>query len=48
VDFRAELFNVANHFSAFSINNTLLNSNFGQTSGATDPRTAEFALKLHF
>jgi len=48
VDFRAELFNVANHLSAFTINNTLQNNNFGQTSGATDPRTAEFALNLHF
>jgi hypothetical protein len=48
LDFRAELFNVANHFSAFGINNTLQNGNFGQTNQATDPRTAEFAVKIHF
>ncbi len=58
LDFRAELFNVANHPSAFGVNNTLGStnlgayiqgsSNFGQTSSFTDPRTAEFALKLHF
>jgi hypothetical protein len=48
LDFRAELFNVANHLSQFSVNNTLGSGNFGQVSGATDPRTAEFALKLHF
>jgi len=48
LDFRAELFNAPNHLSYFSVNNTLGSSNFGQVSGATDPRTAEFALKLHF
>jgi hypothetical protein len=38
VDFRAEFFNAANHFSSFFIGDTLLNSTFGQTSGATDLR----------
>lgn len=48
VDFRAEMFNVPNHLSAFTVANTLGASNFGQVTVATDPRTMEFALRLHF
>jgi len=48
VDFRAEMFNVPNHLSSFTVANTLGSSNFGQVTAATDPRTMEFALRLHF
>jgi hypothetical protein len=48
IDFRAEMFNVPNHLSSFTVSNTLGASNFGQVTATTDPRTMEFALKLHF
>ncbi len=48
IDFRAEMFNVPNHLSAFTVSNTLGASNFGQVTATTDPRTMEFALKVHF
>jgi hypothetical protein len=48
VDFRAEKFNVPNHLSSFTVSNTLGSSNFGQVTAATDPRTMEFALRIHF
>jgi hypothetical protein len=48
IDFRAEMFNVPNHLSAFTVSNTMGASNFGQVTATTDPRTMEFALKLHF
>jgi hypothetical protein len=48
IDFRAEMFNVPNHLSAFTVSNTMGASNFGQVTVATDPRTMEFALKVHF
>ena len=48
LEFRAEMFNVPNHLSAFTVSNTLRASNFGQVTATTDPRTMEFALKVHF
>jgi hypothetical protein len=48
IDFRAEMFNVPNHLSSFTVSNTLGASNFGQVTATTDPRTMEFALKIHF
>jgi hypothetical protein len=58
MDFRAEMFNVPNHLSGFTVANQLgavaLNgtsyqaANFGQITGAADPRTMEFVLRLHF
>ncbi|WP_246153654.1 TonB-dependent receptor [Terriglobus albidus] len=50
-EFRAEMFNVPNHMSMFTIANTLGASTFGQvtsSTGATDPRTMEFVLRVHF
>ncbi len=57
LDFRAEMFNVPNHLSGFTVanqlgapgpNGTYAAANFGQITGATDPRTMEFVLRLHF
>lgn len=57
MDFRAEMFNVPNHLSGFTVanqlgapgpNGTYQANNFGQITGATDPRTMEFVLRLHF
>lgn len=48
IDFRAEMFNVPNHLSSFTVQNTMGASNFGQVTVATDPRTMEFALRVHF
>ncbi len=46
--FRAECFNFPNHLSYTSISSTVASSTFGQITGATDPRTMEFALRLSF
>ena len=65
MEFRAEMFNVPNHLSPFTIGGTLgavtgstyqpnydstgaFKNAFGQVTGATDPRTMEFVLRLHF
>ena len=59
MEFRAEMFNAPNHLSPFGINGTLgspdalspgnyVPSTFGQVTSATDPRTMEFVLRLHF
>jgi hypothetical protein len=48
IDFRAEMFNLPNHLSPFTVSTTLGTSNFGQVTATTDPRTMEFGLKLHF
>ena len=48
LDFRAEMFNVPNHLSAFTVDSTTSDSSFGQVTSTTDPRTMEFALKAHF
>jgi hypothetical protein len=47
-DFRAEFFNFPNHLSYTALSTTVGSSNFGQVTGATDPRTMEFALRLNF
>ena len=57
-EFRAEMFDVPNHLSNFTIANQLgtpnaagvytQNNNFGQVTAATDPRTMEFVLRIHF
>jgi hypothetical protein len=47
-DFRAEFFNFPNHLSYTALSTTVGSSTFGQVSGATDPRTMEFALRLTF
>jgi Carboxypeptidase regulatory-like domain len=46
--FRAEFFNVLNHPSFNSISTSLGNGNFGQATGANDPREIQFGLKLSF
>lgn len=48
LDFRAEMFNFPNHLSPFTVDSTTSDSNFGEVTGTTDPRTMEFALKIHF
>ena len=67
LEFRAEMFNVPNHLSPFTVGGGLgavqadgtyqpsLNpttsayqNSFGQVTATTDPRTMEFALRLHF
>jgi hypothetical protein len=70
LEFRAEMFNVPNHMSFFSIGSSNVatlgtpqadgsyqpnysasggfQNSFGQVTSATDPRTMEFALRLHF
>lgn len=46
--FRAEFFNVLNHPSFNSLSTGLGNGNFGQVTGANDPREIQFGLKLSF
>jgi hypothetical protein len=46
--FRSEFFNVPNHLSYTGISSTFTSSTFGQITGATDPRTMEFAVRLTF
>ena len=46
--FRAEFFNFPNHLSYTGISSTYTSSTFGQITGATDPRTMEFALRMTF
>jgi len=46
--FRAELYNFPNHLSYTNIQTVVGNSNFGQITGATDPRTLQLALRLSF
>ena len=47
-DFRAEFFNFPNHLSYTGLSTTVGASTFGQVTGATDPRTMEFALRFSF
>ena len=47
LDFRAEMFNFPNHLSAWTVDSTTSDSTFGVVTSTTDPRTVEFALKLH-
>jgi len=46
--FRAEFFNFPNHLSYTGISSTVTSATFGQITGATDPRTLEFALRLSY
>ncbi len=48
IEFRGELFNIFNHtnFNALSLNKGA--PNFGQVTGAADPRIVEFALRYQF
>ena len=48
LNFRAELYNFPNHLSYTSVSTTVGSSNFGQVTGATDPRTLQLALRLSF
>ncbi len=45
---RVEMYNFPNHFSYSTISNTVGSGNFGQFTGATDPRTVQLALRLSF
>lgn len=47
-EFRGELFNIFNHTNFSSIQTAYGTSNFGQVTGALDPRIVEFALRYHF
>ena len=46
--FRSEFFNFPNHLSYTGLSTTVGSSTFGQVTGATDPRTMEFALRFSF
>jgi hypothetical protein len=46
--FRSEFFNIPNHLSYTAASTTFTSATFGQITGATDPRTLEFALRLTF
>lgn len=48
VKFRAEMFNAFNHLSYTYVNGLVGSPTFGQVTGATDPRTFEFALRVEF
>jgi hypothetical protein len=48
VNFRAELYNFPNHLSYTAVSTTVGSSNFGQVTGATDPRTLQLALRFSF
>ncbi len=47
-NFRAELYNFPNHLSYTSISTSVGSTNFGQVTGATDPRTLQLALRVSF
>lgn len=46
--FRAEFYDAPNHLSWFSVGTTYGNSNFGQITAATDPRTMQFGIRMGF
>jgi hypothetical protein len=48
LQFRAEAFNVANHPSFSSVSTAAGSGNFGQVTGALDPRILEFVLRATF
>jgi hypothetical protein len=48
VEFRSEAFNIFNHTNFNAVNTTLGSGQFGQLTGAADPRIFEFALRMQF
>jgi hypothetical protein len=48
VQFRSEAFNIFNHTNFNAVNTTFGSGQFGQLTGAADPRIFEFALRMQF
>jgi Carboxypeptidase regulatory-like domain len=48
VQFRSEAFNIFNHTNFNAVNTTFGSGQFGQITGAADPRIFEFALRMQF
>jgi len=48
VEFRSEAFNIFNHTNFNAVNTTFGSGQFGQVTGAADPRILEFALRFQF
>ena len=48
LQFRAEFYDAPNHLSWWDVGSTFGNSNFGQVTSATDPRTLQLGLRLTF
>ena len=48
LQFRSEFFNIFNHTNFSSVSTTLGSGNFGQVTGALDPRIIEFSLRLQY
>ena len=48
VQFRSEAFNIFNHTNFNAVNTTYGSGQFGQLTGAADPRICEFALRMEF
>jgi hypothetical protein len=47
-EFRSEAFNIFNHTNFNAVNTTFGSGQFGQLTGAADPRIFEFALRMQF
>ena len=48
LQFRAEMFNIANHTNFATVSTTFGAGNYGQVLSARDPRVGEFALRYNF
>ena len=48
IEFRSEAFNIFNHTNFNAVNTTYGSGQFGQLTGAADPRILEFALRYQF
>ena len=48
LQFRAEVYDAPNHLSWWGVGTTLGNSNFGQITSASDPRTLQLGLRMTF
>lgn len=48
LQFRAEVYDAPNHLSWWGVGTTLGNSNFGQITSATDPRSLQLGLRMTF